>query len=197
MLKNKTAIGLQDVVLSVNRQNRYMHPAPEVFLGLLEVLGPEHVFVTDSDIGENVRIDSAGTTDGRKPGDHLARLRSFAVAQRDRYEAKIRQSMQTGTADAAIAVTARWNAVSQESADKRKKSPIEPRLRDLLEAVLAYDKSIAILDARRDGRAWQATLFRPKRRPPPLPGPPARCARLPPHRPGGPSGSYPARGPGQ
>lgn len=189
LIKKRDAIGLKDVVITVNRRNRYMHPAPEVLLTLIETLGPEHVFITDSEIGENVRITNAGVTDGRSAGDHIARLRAFAVAQHDRYEAKARQALQVGDADSAILTTARWNAAMDQPPGKRKKADIEPKLRNLFEAIMAYERIVAILDSAREGKAWNAGMFRPGRRPPPE-EPAGTRPEDPPSGPGGGSGEF-------
>lgn len=189
LLKNKASIGLKDVVITVNRHNRYMHPAPEVLLKLVETLGPEHVFVTDSDIGENVRITSAGVSDGRNAEDHLARLRAFAVAQKDRFEAKVLQVLQTVKADSAIAVTRRWNEVVEQPRSKRDLAKIDSSLRSSLEAILIYERIIAILDTTREGKKWTAAMFKPGRRHPPE-APTGTRPEPPPKGPDGGSGEF-------
>lgn len=77
---------VRDVVIPVNDANRYFHPSPEVLLDLVRRLGPEHVFITRSKPGANVRAVAAGVT---ADGDNVARLRSFVALQLDRHEAKL------------------------------------------------------------------------------------------------------------
>jgi beta-lactamase superfamily II metal-dependent hydrolase len=167
LLKNRSALGLKDVVITVNRTNRYRHPAPEILLGLVETLGPEHVFVTDSDIGENVRISDTGTNDGSDAQGHLERLRAFAVAQRDRYNAKLRESQQKRDPDPAIAIDTHWNAVIDRREAARKKARIEKFAWMMQESVRTYDKIIDILNSGLVGRPWNPDQYRPRPDPPP------------------------------
>lgn len=189
LIKSKDRIGLKDIVISVNRHNRYLHPAPEIFLGLLERLGPAHVFVTDSDIGDNVTVTGTKTSDGRDLDEHVARLRSFAVAQRDRFEAKLRHKFQTDALLDPIAITASWNLEQQKGRSKKAKNDVPKAVRTLLEGVFAYDKTIAILDNKPSAKGQGIPPFKPRRRPPPED---ARggSPNVPPENPSGGTGAF-------
>lgn len=189
LIKSKDRIGLKDVVITVNRYNRYLHPAPEIFLNLLERLGPAHVFVTDSDIGDNVTVTGAKTSDGRDLDEHVARLRSFAVAQRDRFEAKLRHKFQTDALLDPIAITASWNLDQQKARSKKAKRDVPTAVRTLLEGVLAYDQAIAILDNKPSAKGQGIPPFKPRRRPPPED---ARggSPNVPPENPSGGTGAF-------
>ncbi len=93
VLDNAGRHGLEDAILTVNRDNRYSHPAPRVLRSLVEKLGPEHVYVTDSEIGENITIapDGVAYSNGTEP---RVRLASFIQAQTQRYEAEYRALLQ-------------------------------------------------------------------------------------------------------
>ena len=60
ILDQREKLGLRDVIITVNRDNQYFHPSPKVLRRLVNELGPEHVFVTGSVIGDNVDV----TVDG-------------------------------------------------------------------------------------------------------------------------------------
>ncbi len=116
VLDNVARHGLENVVLSVNRANRYSHPAPVVLRTLVERLGPEHVYVTDSEIGDNITISPDGVSyanDSRQPKERLAR---FVRAQIHRYEADYRSLLQNASTSPAsrLAVT---NGTPEEIAD--------------------------------------------------------------------------------
>ena len=93
VLDNASRHGLKAVLITVNRHNRYNHPAPEVLSAFVEKLGPDHVFVTDSEIGNNVIVN----VDGIKYQNNdipRKRLERFVRAQVERYEATYRTLFQ-------------------------------------------------------------------------------------------------------
>lgn len=77
LLNDPKRYHLTDVIISVNRQNRYFHPSPDVLLELVQKLGPEHIYVTDSEIGNNVSVRADGelvTGDSVPASQRLAKL---------------------------------------------------------------------------------------------------------------------------
>jgi beta-lactamase superfamily II metal-dependent hydrolase len=90
VLKSADKVGLTDVVFTVNRENRYLHPAPEVAYHVIRELGADHVFVTDSDLGENVVVDATGVRVPDKK-EHRRRLAIFFTAQMQRHQALARE----------------------------------------------------------------------------------------------------------
>ena len=77
---------VRDVVIPVNDANRYFHPSPEVLLDLVKRLGPEHVFITRSEPGANIKAVATGVS---ADGDNEARLSSFVALQLDRHAANL------------------------------------------------------------------------------------------------------------
>ena len=116
VLDNIDRHGLEDVVITVNRHNRYGHPAPGVLRSLVERLGPDHVYVTDSEMGENVRIAPGGVTYQETDAEPRVRLGSFIEAQIQRYEADYRAMLQKASAAVGERVVVR-NGSSDELAD--------------------------------------------------------------------------------
>ena len=89
-----------DVVISVNRQNRFFHPSPEVLARLVEKLGPEHVYVTDSDLGNNIRVKADGTL---STGDNVGaaeRLGSLVESRIEQAQARLRAMVQKAQSSA-------------------------------------------------------------------------------------------------
>jgi len=147
ILSAKGKIGLKDVVIPVNRNNRYLHPSPATLLKLLEQLGPNHVFVTDSDLGENVVINGRSIWDSKSEELHLAKLRDFVVAQQERYEARIRQAFQENHLEAGK-IAAAWT--SSRSSGKRQdafpSSSRDRRIWQWMDGVRAYKRALDIID---------------------------------------------------
>lgn len=102
-LQQRDKLGLKDVIITVNRRNRYLHPAPEILRKLLETFGPDHVFITDSELGENIKIDARRIVSGNRATKNSARLNDFIQTQITRYQALIRQEMDSGLVALALA----------------------------------------------------------------------------------------------
>ncbi|MDP8985905.1 MAG: hypothetical protein M3N97_12905 [Pseudomonadota bacterium] len=91
VLAKRDALGLKSAVIAVNRWNRFLHPDADVLDALVAQLGADNVFITDSDLGDNIVVDENGagtsvTAEGRTwPGG--ARFASpippFNVRQRE------------------------------------------------------------------------------------------------------------------
>ena len=195
LLENRATIGLQDVVLTVNRRNRFLHPSPEILLKLLEVLKPEHVFITDSDLGENVTIEPGKITDGRSQADHLGRLRDFVAARIAMHGAAVRRIMSNpfeevrpdseddDSAPATLEVRLERN-ISHLKLSARQGNAI----RRNIAALRAYRKALVLLGVHaEDEKTWVVGLFPGgDLDPPPVPSP----TSVPPDKPSGGSGAY-------
>ena len=86
---------IRNAVISVNDKNRYFHPAPEVLLDLVRRLGPDHVFVTRSEPGENVVAGPGGVV-GEET--NRSRLAEFVGLQVDRHSARVESLRELGDA---------------------------------------------------------------------------------------------------
>jgi hypothetical protein len=167
VLEKRDSIGLQDIIITVNRTNRYLHPAPEVFLKLLSELKPEHVFVTDSWLGENVTVGLTGVTDGRSTEAHIQRLRDFVAARIFMHTAAVRELVRNPFSDEAgddaESLTPAKLDTQVETAIERSKLKVRPanKVRRHILALRDYRKAMALLGApQRDESIWIAGLFR-------------------------------------
>lgn len=101
ILTDPERFGLRVVVIPVNRSNRYFHPSPSVLLQALEAVGADHVFLTDSEVGNNVVVTPLGVrrADGATP--NRRQLQAFLRSQIERHEARRRHLVQQANSRAA------------------------------------------------------------------------------------------------
>lgn len=155
VLAKRRAIGVRDVVITVNRQNRFLHPSSEKLLEMLRTFQPEHIFITDSDLGENVTIDRNGVSDGRSKGDHIARLRDFIEARIQMHSAAVRKLLTVPEedilAETNISETQAHNArieaqIARSGLSARRANAV----RSNIGAVRNYREALSLLDGKGD-----------------------------------------------
>jgi beta-lactamase superfamily II metal-dependent hydrolase len=100
ILDHRVEFGLQDVIITANLENQYDHPSPELLLKLVRDLKPEHVFITGSEIGENVEITAAGVQTVESKARHRERLASFIELRIDQHMGISRDLLQRAHARA-------------------------------------------------------------------------------------------------
>jgi beta-lactamase superfamily II metal-dependent hydrolase len=93
VLAKRDALGLKSAVIAVNRWNRFLHPDADVLDSLVTQLGPDNVFITDSDLGDNIVVDDNGarTSNG---GSARERLAAFIAAQNQAHQARVERILE-------------------------------------------------------------------------------------------------------
>jgi hypothetical protein len=183
ILDQRVALGLKDVIITVNKNNRYLHPAPEVFLKLLETLTPDHVHITGSQVGSNIRIGPSGVIKSQSPADHRKELAAFVGVQMDRYRARLRALSDQAELGKGVKRTV---AESAGNLNKRSKALLASgklsdrdakKVQTLLAGLDAYKRSLDKI-AQKPGGDDRALVAGHLRGPEPD-GPPANYAPMP------------------
>jgi hypothetical protein len=81
VLEDAKSRGLTDIIFTANDTNRFLHPTPEALEMALEVVGPDHVFVTGSNPGDAIELSPQGPVVRSQPGEARSRLQDFLRAR--------------------------------------------------------------------------------------------------------------------
>lgn len=100
VLARRSQFGVRDVIITVNANNRYDHPSPEVLERLLRDFGSDHVFITGSRIGESVQVTSNGVRVVGGSLRHRERLAAFIEARLNHHAGVTRHIFQKAYAAA-------------------------------------------------------------------------------------------------
>lgn len=91
ILSEHKLYGLQAAIIAVNSANRFYHPDPEVLLSLFETVGPQKVYITGSDLGNNISITPEGVTDHEHWEQRRGKLKGLVLGQLQRRRADLAQ----------------------------------------------------------------------------------------------------------
>ena len=114
ILDKKEKFGLKRVIFTANRFNRYGHPEPKVLLEFIQKLGPESVFITDSEIGRNVAIGSDGTVMVTDPQEARDRLSEYLASREKVYEARLMNLVDLAAQDSPGVLSMKFNAATAQ-----------------------------------------------------------------------------------
>jgi hypothetical protein len=115
ILDQRVKLGLRDVIITANLENHHDHPSPELLLKLLRDLGPDHVFITGSQAGENIEITAEGVQVAESKTRHRERLASLIESRIDHHMGLSRDLIQRAHARAGESVVAKAAIGSQPS----------------------------------------------------------------------------------
>ncbi len=93
ILAEREKFGLTDAIVTVNRRNQYGHPDPDILLDLVQRLGVDHVFLTDSDRGRNISINANGDISAENRKVARERLQAYAKARQQLLEGRLQSAI--------------------------------------------------------------------------------------------------------
>jgi len=89
ILGSSELFAVTDIIISANVNNQYGHPDPGELLKAINRVGPDHLFITQSDSGTNIEIDSTGEIAPAVRGNARARLAAYLANRRRFMESKV------------------------------------------------------------------------------------------------------------